>query len=85
VTERSIEAYHDPRYRIGIYRLQGSTDQIEKRIKAGRAQVGKPYAFRKVLWVGVRMLVGVWRVKSRREVTPNALIFTFNPQLIAVV
>ena len=31
-TERSIEAYHYPRYRLGVYRLGGSSEQIDKMI-----------------------------------------------------
>jgi hypothetical protein len=71
VTERSIEAYHDPRYRLGIYRLGGSPEQIDKMIEWSRSQIGKAYAFRKVLRLGIRMILGIWPPSvETRQVTP---------------
>ena len=58
VTERSIEAYHHPRYRLGIYRLSGSPAQIDKMIEFAESQLGKSYAFKKALKLGVRMILG---------------------------
>jgi uncharacterized protein YycO len=46
VVERSIEAYRDSRYRLGVYRVPGaSLEQIDALVKAGRSQVGKRYNF----------------------------------------
>jgi Permuted papain-like amidase enzyme, YaeF/YiiX, C92 family len=73
--ERSIEAYHHPRYRLGIYRHSGSVRQIDAVIEAARSQIGKPYAFGKVLRLGGRMILGIWPTPGeRRHVTPNMLI-----------
>jgi hypothetical protein len=86
VTERSIEAYHHPRYRLGAYRPVASTEQIEKMIESGRSQVGKRYAFRKVLRLGIRMIVGMWPDPiERRQITPNRLIPICNLRLVEVV
>ena len=57
--ERSIEAYHHHRYRLGLYRLSGSAEQFDKMIEWSRSQLGKPYAFRKVLRLAIRMILGM--------------------------
>ena len=86
VTERSIEAYHHPRYRLGIYRLSGSPAQIDKMIEFARSQVGKSYAFKKALKLGVRMILGIWPTPGERShVSPNMAIPTVGYRLVAVI
>jgi hypothetical protein len=86
VTERSIEAYHHPRYRLGVYRLGGSTEQIDKMIKWHRSQLGKPYAFKKVLRLGIRMILGMWPDPiETMQVTPNRAIAIWPFQLVEVI
>ncbi len=86
VVERSIEAYHHPRYRLGIYRLPVSPEQIERAIRASRSQVGKPYAFGKVFKLGVRLILGIWPKRGeRRHTTPNMGIALTDAELVALV
>jgi YD repeat-containing protein len=86
VTERSIEAYHNPRYRLGVYRLGGSAEQIDKMIEWYRSQLGKPYAFKKVLRLGIRMILGMWPDHiETRQVTPNRIIAIWPFQLVEVI
>jgi hypothetical protein len=86
VTERSIENYHDPRYRLGIYRAGGSEEQLTKMIEALRSQIGKPYASKKVLRLGVRMLLGIWpNPNERYQITPNRLIPIAGFRLVEVI
>jgi hypothetical protein len=89
VTERRIEAYHHPRYRLGIYRRSGSADQIDRMIEAVRSQIGKPYAFKKVLRLGVRMILGIWPSyndeRDRYQLTPNRLIPIAGLRLVEVI
>lgn len=69
VVERPIDAYHNSRFRLGIYRLDRSQDDIDARSEFLRSQLGKPYAFKKVLALGARMLVGL----PHGKVTPNMM------------
>jgi Permuted papain-like amidase enzyme, YaeF/YiiX, C92 family len=86
VTERSIEAYHHPRYRLGIYRLPGSPEQFDKMIEWSRSQLGKQYAFKKVLRLGIRMILGIWPDPIEpRQVTPNRAIAFWPFRLVEVV
>jgi uncharacterized protein YycO len=81
VVERHIDAYHDLRYRLGIYRTDEARDDIDARIGFLRAQVGKPYAFKKVLVLGVRMLLGL----PPGEVTPNMMPPMLRIRLVHIV
>jgi hypothetical protein len=75
VTERSIEAYHHHRYRLGVYRLPGSAEQFDKMIEWSRSQLGKPYALRKALRLGIRMILGMRSDPiETRQVGPNRAI-----------
>jgi permuted papain-like amidase YaeF/Yiix C92 family enzyme len=86
VTERSIQAYHHPRYRLGVYRHGGSAEQIEKMIELARSELGKPYAFKKVLRLGIRMILGMWPDPiETRQVTPNRIIAFWPFRLVAVI
>jgi hypothetical protein len=86
VTERSIEAYHHPRYRLGIYRLDGSEEQIDQMIEALRSQIGKPYAFKKVLRLGIRMALGIWpNPNERYQITGNRWIPIAGLRLIEII
>ena len=86
VTERSIEAYHHPRYRLGIYRLGGSTEQIDKMIEWARSQLGKSYAFRKVLRLGIKMILGMRPDPiETRQAGPNRAIAILPFRLVEVI
>jgi hypothetical protein len=86
VTERSIEAYHDPRYRLGVYRLGASAEQIDKMIELSRSELGKPYAFKKVLRLGIRMILGMWPDPvETRQLAPNRLIAIRPFRLVEVI
>jgi hypothetical protein len=86
VVERSIEAYRDSRYRLGVYRVPGaSLEQIDALVKAGRSQVGKRYNFWGVLRLGMRLALGLWPANRRGDMTANLLIPIIGYELIAIV
>jgi hypothetical protein len=86
VVERSIEAYRDSRYRLGVYRVPGaSSEQIDKMVAFGRSKVGKRYNFRGALRLGMRLALGIWPESWRRDTTPNMLIPTVGYELVTLV
>jgi hypothetical protein len=79
VVERSIEAYRDSRYRLGVYRLLGgSSEQIDRTAAFMRSQVGK-------LRLGMRLALGIWPANRRRDTIPNMLIAITGYELVALV
>jgi hypothetical protein len=85
VVERSIEAYHDCRYRLGVYRpLRASPEHIDAMIAALRSQLGKRYNYRGVLRLGMKLALGIWP-QDRRDATPNIHIAMFEYDLVALV
>ena len=86
VVERSIEAYHDARYRVGVYRLPGaSTELIDTFVAFNRSTVGDRYSYRKALTLGVRLALGIWPSAGSRHTTPNMLITRAGYDLIEIV
>jgi uncharacterized protein YycO len=84
--ERSIEAYHDSRYRLGIYRHSGITpEQIDTYIAFMRSTVGDRYSYRKVFLVGLRIVMGIWPTGTARRTTPNMLITRAGLELLRIV
>jgi YD repeat-containing protein len=84
VVERNIDAYRDPRYRIGAYRLPNATPaQIERQIGFLRSQVGKRYSFRKAIRLGIRLAFGIWPTPAARDTSPNGLVTAY--ELIGIV
>jgi hypothetical protein len=59
VVERSIEAYHNPRYRLGVYR-RTDLDQAKqlKFISAMQSRIGARYDFRGVIRLAIYKLLG---------------------------
>jgi hypothetical protein len=55
VREAHIDIYRPTRYRLGLYRVSGTPtdEQTEKLRQLHNAQLGKPYAYRKVLQVAL--------------------------------
>jgi hypothetical protein len=92
VLERSIEVYHYPRYRLGVYRLPGASPaQINSLIACARTSVGDGYSYRKVLILGTRLALGIWPSLNpesslvARHATPNRMIPIVGYDLIEIV
>jgi cell wall-associated NlpC family hydrolase len=92
VVERSIEAYHDTRYRLNIYRFPGaSPQQIDSMIASCHSTVGDRYSYRKVLLLGIRLALGIWPSQKpgasllTRHATPNRIITAAGYDLIEIV
>lgn len=86
VTERSIEVYHHTRYRLGVYRPVGATPEtIDRSIEFLRAQLGKKYAYRKVIILGLRLALGIWPSGAARHTTPNMAITRPEFNLVQIV
>ena len=92
VVERSIDAYHDTRYRLGIYRLPGaSPQQIDSLIAFCHSTVGDRYSYRKVLLLGIRLVLGIWPSSKpqssllARYATANRLITIAGYELVEIV
>jgi hypothetical protein len=87
VVEQSIEAYRSPRFRLGVYRPPATASQTDTLIAALRSQIGKPYAYRKVLTVALRKLLNQEPSagKHRHRVTPNELVIMYDFPLIYVL
>jgi hypothetical protein len=92
VVERSIEAYHDTRYRLGVYRLPGvSLEQIESMEAFYRSTIGDRYSYRKVLILGIRLALGIWPSSKpgsslvARHATPSRMIPLIGYELIEIV
>jgi hypothetical protein len=80
VVERSVEAYHTPRYRLGIYRTKRSDADKEYAIRYFSSQVGKSYDYRSVIKVGLKILLGIQRKEG--EATPND--FALSPDIVLI-
>jgi hypothetical protein len=92
VVERSIEAYHHYRYRLGVYRFPGaSPEQINSLIALLRSNIGDGYSYRKVLILGLRLALGIWPSLNpesslvARHATPNRVIPIMGYDLIEIV
>jgi YD repeat-containing protein len=84
IVERSIDVYRSPRYRLGLYRFIATPEQTELQLAFARSQIGKPYAYRKVLRLAMRKLL-LRPPPAGRQVTPNEFIYTRDIPLIFVV
>lgn len=74
VVERSIAVYHDPKYRLGLYRGPTDSEQISKMVAFTRSQIGKRYNYRGALRLGFRKLRNVQPKTLRpRDTSPNDL------------
>lgn len=86
VVERSIEAYHHPRYRLGIYRLPRVTpEQRDSFIAFTRSIVGDRYSYRKAFLLALRLVLGIWPSGAHRHTTPNMVVTRMRYDLVKVV
>ena len=87
VCERSIEVYHDPRYRIGVYRMRDLSSEAARRIVSNmRSQLGIAYSFRKLVRLAVLKLFGIRpRGNWHRNVSPNDIARSDNVRLTHIV
>jgi cell wall-associated NlpC family hydrolase len=86
VVERSIESYHDTRYRLGVYRLPGaSPERIDSLVAFNHSTVGDRYSYRKALTLGIRLALGIWPSAGARHTTPNMAITRAGYDLIEIV
>lgn len=73
VVERSIEAYHNPRYRLGVYRrLDIDQAQQVKFISTMKSQLGARYNCRYVIYLAIHKLLGI-RPHGEGSHGPNGL------------
>jgi hypothetical protein len=86
VTERSLGCYRTPRYRIGVYRPNITKEQAETMIALLRSQVGKPYAYGKVVRLGIKKLIAPRStIATPRDMSPNDLAALAPMDLIASI
>lgn len=84
VSERPITVYKAPGIRLGVYRNPSMTAESARRIVAfNRAQLGKPYAWWKVLMLGLELLFHINR--RTRKPTPNDIIALSDLELIFLI
>jgi hypothetical protein len=67
VRETQLAHYLAQPYRLGLYRLRGGLQDLERVMAWVRSQVGKPYAYRKAAVAGLKKLL---RIENRKS-TPN--------------
>jgi hypothetical protein len=86
VAERTIEAYHDPRYRLGAYRLpHASAQQIDTMIAFARSQIGGSYNYHGAASLGLRLIFGLWPKATPAHTTPNMVAALAGYDIVAVV
>jgi permuted papain-like amidase YaeF/Yiix C92 family enzyme len=86
VTERTIEAYHNRRYRLGAYRLPGATsEQIDTIISFARTQIGGGYNYRGAITLGLRLAFGMWPTAGAAHTTPNMVLAMAGYELLEVI
>lgn len=85
VVERSIEVYHSPRFRLGLYRPrpEPTPEQQAQMVAFIRAQIGKPYNWRGVFRLALCRLLKAG--SSIRLPSPNDHTFLVDVVLIHVV
>ncbi len=73
VTERPIGVYENARYRIGVYRRDGLTEEARLGLLLFlQSQLGKRYAWRKALRLGLRKVLRIDRLIGK-QLSPNDL------------
>lgn len=83
-SERPVSVYKDPRFRLGVYRHPNfSEEQVRIGIAFLRAQLGKPYAWRKVFILGLQKLLHIHR--DTRKLSPNDIVARSDLQLIFLI
>jgi Permuted papain-like amidase enzyme, YaeF/YiiX, C92 family len=86
VVERSMEAYHHRRYRLGAYRLPGATaEQIDTLISFARTQIGGGYNYRGAITLGLRLALGIWPTAGAAHTTPNMMLGIAGYELLKLV
>lgn len=78
VSERPIDVYRNPRYRLGIYRHRGMTaEEADKLIAFNRRTVGESYGYRKAVRLASWKLIRGRRAKGQDAflLIPNDLAY----------
>ena len=80
VTKTKIDAYHNQRYRLGIYRFRSITaKELIPYMQVSEALIGEPYSYDKALILGITK---IFNVPLSEIPTPNACIYTGLLELI---
>ena len=83
VTQREIDVYRSPRYRVGIYRLKNLENSQKRKMKDfALSQLGKSYNYSGVFLVGLGRIFGDRRTLFRG---PNGLVCSEDFELIHTV
>ncbi len=87
VFTRSINVYRDMRYRLGVYRFPGVTeDQQLEMLFSGYSMLGSSYSWKGVYRLGAKKLLQLSRSKYKEgEVSPNDLVSLGAYELVHVV
>jgi hypothetical protein len=91
VVERDIQVYHQPWYRLGVYRYKSlDEERVVSVLAAMRSQLGKRYNFRGAIRLAIYKLLGIQPPKdsallSPSDVTPNDLARSERLRLVCVV
>jgi hypothetical protein len=83
VVYRSIDAYHRFGYRIGVYRLQYTPEQLAEWKLSSLSKVGDRYSWRRIVSEGFRKLFR--RPPHGNHVTPNEMAVIINAEIVFVV
>lgn len=74
VTETNLEKYNDPKFRLGLYRIELSDEQETAIVAKARESLGTPYGYRGVLALGLKLALGLWTLKVRYYYGPCTLV-----------
>lgn len=89
VTERDLNVYRSPRYRLGLYRSSYCPEPTEEQVTRYRnflrEQYGQPYAYGKVIKLALRKLIGLPPDLKRFQTSPNDSLIYFDHKLIFLV
>lgn len=87
VVKRDINVYRDVRYRIGIYRVPGITEEQRfKMLVAGYSCLGRRYNWKGLFRLGIKKLLRLRRSRYKDgEVSPNDLVSMGICQLVHIV
>ena len=87
IVKRDITAYKSKHIHIGIYRRFDMTPQLaEAMIQELLSHIGKGYSYKKAIWLGLRIVLGLQLDASKpQDVTPNGLVYSGEVRLIAYI
>ena len=86
VVERDIEAYHNQKYRLGVYRMNCDPERAKGLVPGMRSILGTPYGFRDVIRLAFFKVFGIQPTgEGMRNVSPNDIARSERIRLIHVV